>query len=275
MLIGVAAMGGFSPGSEKPSWQTGATSTSADIAPPMMSALRSEGPLSSIESASKTRETWNLWATAFTAFVHELAPSEESIQLWWTELAQELPTREFFESQMNELKAVHAKVAPERRLWVAPVTPKTSGQARGAVVLGSTAAVPVVFKQGSETTETTAFVGQPISEVATQAGQFIKYKCGKGECGTCEVMINGAWVKSCVSRVPFVPEGETYTINVRASTVKAAKKSSRFFAAVLMGRVEEQCTWDGGFLSPRGARGRQVPEPNVGRGDAQAEGRRA
>ena len=125
-------MGGFPSGSEKPAWQTGATSTSADIPPQMVSPLRAEGRPSSIEPASKNREAWNLWATAYTAFVHELAPSEESIKLWWTELAQELPTREFFESQMNELKAVQARVAPKRRLWVAPVTPKTSGQGRAS-----------------------------------------------------------------------------------------------------------------------------------------------
>jgi hypothetical protein len=56
-----------------------------------------------------------LWATAYTAFVHELAPTEESIKRWGARLFQELPSREFFESQMNELKAVQAKAAPVRR----------------------------------------------------------------------------------------------------------------------------------------------------------------
>ena len=56
-----------------------------------------------------------MWATAYTAFAHELAPSDESIKLWWKELGQELPSREFFESQLNELKAVQAKVTPVRR----------------------------------------------------------------------------------------------------------------------------------------------------------------
>jgi hypothetical protein len=81
----------------------------------MKSPLQAEGRLWSIEPASRIREAWNLWATAYTAFVHELAPSEESIKNWWTELGHGLPTREFFESQMNELKSVQAKVAPVRR----------------------------------------------------------------------------------------------------------------------------------------------------------------
>jgi len=129
MLIGVAAMGGFSSGSEKLSWQTGAVSTSADIPPHMVPPLRAAGRQSSIEPASKTREIWNLWATAYTAFTHEIAPSKESIDHWWAKQGQELPTREFFESQMKELKAVQAKVAPKRRLFVPAVgTAKRSNQ---------------------------------------------------------------------------------------------------------------------------------------------------
>jgi hypothetical protein len=68
-----------------------------------------------MKPASKIRKAYNLWATAYMAFVHDLAPSEESIKQWWTGLAQELPSREFFESQLNELKAVQAKAAPVRR----------------------------------------------------------------------------------------------------------------------------------------------------------------
>jgi hypothetical protein len=162
MLIGVAAMGGFPSGSEKPSghdaavtgwmggalpttrtggdtamsqgaltsmpntaipngnsWQTGASATSADLPPQMMSSLRAEERPSSIQPenrfGSQIRKAWNLWATAYMAFVHDLAPSEESIKRWWTGLAQELPSREFFESQLNELKAVQAKSTPLRR----------------------------------------------------------------------------------------------------------------------------------------------------------------
>jgi len=48
--------------------------------------------------------------------------------------------------------------------------------------------IPVVFKQGNSTKMTMATRGQPLRDVATQAGQFIKYGCGKGECGTCEAL---------------------------------------------------------------------------------------
>jgi len=48
--------------------------------------------------------------------------------------------------------------------------------------------INVVFKQGNETRTTLAMAGQPLRDVATQAGQFIKYGCGKGECGTCEAL---------------------------------------------------------------------------------------
>ena len=69
-----------------------------------------------------------------------------------------------------------------------------------------------------------------LPQFATMYAQFIKYKCGKGECGTCEVMVDGQWVRSCVTRIPLVPEGESYTINVRESMVKPTKKSTRFFS---------------------------------------------
>lgn len=61
--------------------------------------------------------------------------------------------------------------------------------------VGLVGTVPVVFKQGNVTKTTMAIVGQPLSEVATQAGQFIKYGCGKGECGTCESLCNGKFIR--------------------------------------------------------------------------------
>lgn len=42
-----------------------------------------------------------------------------------------------------------------------------------------------------------AKIGEPILDVAKKAGVEIPTKCMKGECGTCEVNINGKWVKSC------------------------------------------------------------------------------
>lgn len=50
--------------------------------------------------------------------------------------------------------------------------------------------VDIEFKQGNKLTKTKALVGQPISEVAADADVFIKYKCKKGECGTCSIMVS-------------------------------------------------------------------------------------
>ena len=112
---------------------------------------------------------------------------------------------------------------------------------------------------------TMAFAGQPLKEVAAQAGQYIKYQCGKGECGTCEVCVfparhctlwatrfarrpvarllshsfvrccrqvrvDGNWIRTCSVKVPFVPKGEQYSVYVRPSMVPKGKKSSRFFS---------------------------------------------
>lgn len=48
--------------------------------------------------------------------------------------------------------------------------------------------IHVRFQQGNETKLYLARPGQPLRDVALQAGQFIKYGCGKGECGTCEAL---------------------------------------------------------------------------------------
>ena len=69
----------------------------------------------------------------------------------------------------------------------------------------------------------------PSSQVAAQAGQYIKYKCGKGECGTCEVRVDGKWIRTCAVQVPFVGQGEVYQVHVRHS-MKEPKKSSRFYS---------------------------------------------
>jgi len=99
----------------------------------------------------------------------------------------------------------------------------------GFDAVGLDGKIPVVFRQGNDTLSTVARQGQPLSQVAAQAGQFIKYKCGKGECGTCEVRVDGQWIRTCSVKVPYVPEGETYDVFVRASMTKS-KKSSRFFS---------------------------------------------
>lgn len=89
--------------------------------------------------------------------------------------------------------------------------------------------IDVAFHQGNSTKMTKAIQGQPLSEVASQADQFIRYKCKKGECGTCEVKVDGKWIRSCVSVIPYVAPGDTFEVTVKKGMIKS-KKSSRFFS---------------------------------------------
>lgn len=90
--------------------------------------------------------------------------------------------------------------------------------------------VSVVFQQGNDTKTTMAMPGQPLRDVATQAGQFIKYGCGRGECGTCESMCNGKWVRPCMEVVPAtVKEGEDLVIQIKQVASKSTS-SGKFFS---------------------------------------------
>jgi len=89
--------------------------------------------------------------------------------------------------------------------------------------------VSVIFKQGNATKTTMAMPGQPLRDVATQAGQFIKYGCGKGECGTCECMVNGKWIRPCTGVVPTDNDGE---VVVQVKEVASATTSSGQFFSV-------------------------------------------
>lgn len=89
----------------------------------------------------------------------------------------------------------------------------------------------VVFKQGDKTIKTVANPGDPIRDVASQAGQFIKYGCGKGECGTCQALCNGKYITPCTAVVPGdIAEGEDYIIQVKE--VKSKGRSSGKFYSV-------------------------------------------
>lgn len=105
-------------------------------------------------------------------------------------------------------------------------------QDRGAESVGLIGTIPVEFTQGNDTLSTMAMVGQPLGDVASQAGQYIKYKCRKGECGTCEVRVNGNWIRTCTATVPYVDaaKGEKFSVYVRPGMVPKGKKSSRFFS---------------------------------------------
>ena len=93
---------------------------------------------------------------------------------------------------------------------------------------GLAGAIQVRFKQGNATKMTRAEVGTPLSEVASQADQFIRYKCKKGECGTCEVQVNGKWVRTCVSTVPYVED--VFEVTVKPTMMKGQGKASKFYS---------------------------------------------
>ncbi len=97
--------------------------------------------------------------------------------------------------------------------------------------IGLKGKINVVFKQGDQTIQTVASVGDPIRDVASQAGQFIKYGCGKGECGTCKALCNGQYITPCTAVVPGgIAEGEDYVIQVKE--VKSKGRSSGKFYSV-------------------------------------------
>lgn len=114
-----------------------------------------------------------------------------------------------------------------------------SGETAPPSAVGLTGTVPVMFKMGDETKTSMASVGQPLRDVASQAGQYIKYGCGKGECGTCECLSNGQWIRPCTAVVPadFDMDGSgTYTIMVKEVKNKA-RSSGKFYSvrSFLMG----------------------------------------
>jgi len=108
----------------------------------------------------------------------------------------------------------------------------------GEYNVGLKGAIPVLFKQGNETITTKAWAGQPIRDVASQAGQYIQYGCGKGECGTCECMMNGKWIRPCVESVPATDttNGAQLVLTIKAGTAKKTN-SGTFFSikSFLMG----------------------------------------
>lgn len=105
---------------------------------------------------------------------------------------------------------------------------------------GLAGAVPITFQQGkgddAKLVETSAMPGQPLKLVASQAGQFINYGCGKGECGTCESLCNGKYLRPCVDTVPSdlpldpaTGKYEPMVIQVKATRAKVVS-SGKFFS---------------------------------------------
>ena len=105
--------------------------------------------------------------------------------------------------------------------------------------VGLKGTIQVTFQQGNVTKTSMAWAGQPLRDVATQAGQFIKYGCGKGECGTCECLVNGQWIRPCTAVVPAeAGAADAIPFVVQVKEVKAKSTSSgKFFSirSFLMG----------------------------------------
>lgn len=59
-----------------------------------------------------------------------------------------------------------------------------------------------------------ALPGQRLSVVAQAAGVDIKYKCKKGDCGTCTVSFDGIPTKVCQTSLPSIAQKKRYTITV-------------------------------------------------------------
>lgn len=45
-------------------------------------------------------------------------------------------------------------------------------------------------------------IDQKISQVCNTARVKVAYNCQNGDCGTCEVKINGKKARACISKVP-------------------------------------------------------------------------
>lgn len=102
--------------------------------------------------------------------------------------------------------------------------------------VGLTGNIPVVFQQGNDTRTSMAFAGQPLRDVASQAGQFIKYGCGKGECGTCECMVGGKWIRPCVATIPAMAVGQEFKVQLKAMESESASSGKFFsFRSFIMG----------------------------------------
>jgi len=133
-----------------------------------------------------------------------------------------------------------------------------TGEAAPPSAVGLTGTVPVLFKMGDETKTSMATVGQPLRDVASQAGQYIKYGCGKGECGTCECLSNGQWIRPCTAVVPadFDIDGSgQYVITVKEVKNKA-RSSGKFYSvrSFLMGFYNNILGMAGMVMTKRAAK---------------------
>lgn len=124
--------------------------------------------------------------------------------------------------------------------WKKIETLAQAGESLSSEEKGLGGTVPIVFQMGKgkkiSTIETSAMPGQSLKLVASQAGQYINYGCGKGECGTCESLCNGSYLRPCVDVVPtdLDPDPETgkyprLVIQVKGTRAKVVS-SGKFFS---------------------------------------------
>lgn len=121
----------------------------------------------------------------------------------------------------KKLRTLKDEIADEVGIGIAPpIAPED---------IGPVGTVPVTFLNGNSSITTMALPNQPVSAVAAQVGQFIRYGCKKGECGTCQAMADGKWIRPCVARVPNLAKGEEYVIKLKETKI-VAKSSGTFFS---------------------------------------------
>ena len=129
-----------------------------------------------------------------------------------------------------ELRSTSSKKGYEPKWKKKKTLADEMGKPKDLSEVGIKGTVSVVFRQGNETKTTMAMPGHLLRDVASQAGQFIKYGCGKGECGTCECLVNGQWIRPCSTMVPGdIPAGQDYVVQVKDVKNKA-KSSGKFFS---------------------------------------------
>ena len=82
--------------------------------------------------------------------------------------------------------------------------------AQNAGLSGSKQPVEVEFLPSKK--KVRAFPGERLSVVANAAKIDIKYKCKKGDCGTCKVNFEGNVVKACQTVIPSGATKKSYKI---------------------------------------------------------------
>ena len=164
-------------------------------------------------------------------------PSSSSLHMSTTSEEKEVKK----EKTVTELIGLQKNYDPK---WKKKATLAESEGDLSAEDKGLVGAIPIVFQTGKADDpkrpptliKTSALPGQSLKLVASQAGQYIKYGCGKGECGTCESLCNGKYLRPCVDVVPTDLEVDSETgnypdlvIQVKGTSAKVVS-SGKFYS---------------------------------------------